>query len=145
MTTKRKSATNESLSLADGALDTLGCVFQTMGRESFALDSDTNLHEFSEHCLEIARHVEHGSAAPAVDIDEAEVGTRQWGKVRRFFVDRRKQEKSYVVDRLGDEGRRREQRRGERGLAVLTAGANRPGLGVANVVRHRSSPHLRGR
>lgn len=102
MTTKRKSATNESLSLADGALDTLGCVFQTMGRESFALDSDTNLHEFSEHCLEIARHVEHGSAAPAVDIDEAEVGTRQWGKVRRFFVDRRKQEKSYVVDRLGD-------------------------------------------
>lgn len=102
MTTKRKSATNGSLSLADGALDTLGCVFQTMGRESFALDTDASLREFSEHCLEIARHVEHGSAAPAVDIDEAEVGTRQWGKVRRFFVDRRKQEKSYVVDRLDD-------------------------------------------
>lgn len=102
MRAKRKSETTESPSLADGALDTLGCVFQTMGRESFALDTDASIHQFSENCLEIARHVEHGAAAPAVDIDECEVGTRQWGKIRRFYVDRRKQEKSYVSGRLND-------------------------------------------
>ena len=102
MSVKRKSETTESPLLADGALDTLGCVFQTMGRESFALDTDASINEFSERCLEIARHVEHGAAAPAVDIDECEVGTRQWGKIRRFYVDRRKQEKSYVSGRLND-------------------------------------------
>ncbi len=102
MSAKRSTETIDPLSLADGALDTLGCVFQTLSRESFALDTEVNVHEFSENCLEIARHVENGAAAPNIDIEECETGSREWGKVRRFFVDRRKQEKSYVAGRLND-------------------------------------------
>lgn len=102
MSVKRSTDTVDSLSLADGALDTLGCVFQTLSRESFALDTEINVREFAENCLEIARHVENGAAAPTIDIEECETGNRDWGKVRRFYVDRRKQEKAYVSGRLND-------------------------------------------
>lgn len=89
-------------SLADGALDTLGCIFNTMGSESFLLDTDSDPDELPELCTEAVRHIENGSAAPALQIEQADAGTRNWGQVRRFYVDRRRQEKSFVTDRLQD-------------------------------------------
>ena len=71
-----------------------------MGRESFPLDPNSEPHEFSEHCMEAARHIENGSAAPLLEIEQADDGTRNWGQVRRFFIDRRRQEKTFVSDRM---------------------------------------------
>lgn len=91
----------DGMSLADGALDTLGCVFQTMARESFPLEPDNDPQDFAARCLEVARHVENGSAAPSICI-EAATSLRNWGAVRRFYVDRRRSETSFVSSRLQD-------------------------------------------
>ena len=101
-TAEEKQHSPNFWSLADGALDTLGCIFNTMGNESFPLDSDCDPHVFPELCIEVARHIENGSAAPQLDIEQASDGTREWSQVRRFYVDRRRQEKIYVSDRLKD-------------------------------------------
>lgn len=87
-------------SLADGALDTLGCIFNTMGRESFDLDTDTDPHHFQESCQQVVRHIENGSPVPQLEIDQADAGTRHWADLRRFYIDRRQQEKLFVTDRL---------------------------------------------
>lgn len=50
--------------------------------------------------MEAARHIENGSAAPLLEIEQADDGTRNWGQVRRFFIDRRRQEKTFVSDRM---------------------------------------------
>ena len=87
--------------LASGALDTLGSLFQTLGEESFPLDSDTDPHEFPAQCREIVRHIEHGAAAPSAGL-EPDAGSRQWSALRRFFANRRRREKAFVSGRLND-------------------------------------------
>ncbi len=89
------------LRLTDGAMDTLGCVFQTMSRESFPLDTDFDPEVFPAQCLEIARHIENGAAAPSFGIDLVS-DAREWSLIRRFFVERRRNEKEFVTSRLGD-------------------------------------------
>lgn len=87
--------------LADGALDTLGSVFRTMGEASFPLDNEDN-EEFEIVCDAIARHVENGAAVPPCDIEQSTDGAREWSRIRRFYVDRRTAEANYVTERLGD-------------------------------------------
>jgi len=100
----KKPAKMIEASLLDGALDTLGCVIRTMGSESFPLADETNSEEFSAHCLEFARHVENGSAVPSSSIVASADGSREWTQLRRFFIDRRKDEKQFVTERLEDYG-----------------------------------------
>lgn len=102
MSIEKTKSTSRTESLADGALDTLGCIFQTLSKESFPLDSDESIQEFSDNCIQVAKHVENGSAAPALDLAVAEAGTRNWSQVRTFFVDRRKQENTFVSTRMHD-------------------------------------------
>jgi len=97
----RKTA-NSANDLTSGALDTLGCVVRTMGEQSFALDDEANLEAFQETCEELACHVENGAAVSAMDIAQTQDGSRQWAQVRRFYIDRRTNEKEYVTNRLGD-------------------------------------------
>lgn len=87
-------------SLVDGALDTLGCIFQTMGSESFELGTDIDSPDFQESCQQAVRHIENGSAVPQLEIDQADAGTRNWAHLRRFYVDRRQQEKLFVTGQL---------------------------------------------
>lgn len=89
-------------SIADGALDTLGSVIRVMGDESFAIEKDLDPAVFPAMCNEFARHVENGAAVPSFDIPQSTDGSREWGRVRRFFADRRNAEKSFVTARLQD-------------------------------------------
>lgn len=91
-----------STSLQDGALDTLGAVLRTMGDEAFQIDDGQDIEQFQSQCDELARHVEHGAAAPAVQLDASEGSDRRWGSIRRFFRDRRRNEKDFVNNRLTD-------------------------------------------
>ncbi len=99
-----KAASNghsvESVELTDGALDTLSNVMRVMGNESFRLDSDMDANLFPRICTEIACHVENGAAVPSFDILASADGKREWARVRRFFADRRHQEKAFVTERL---------------------------------------------
>ncbi len=86
--------------LVDGALDTLSNVMRVMGNESFPLESDMDAAVFPTICTEIACHVENGAAVPSFDIPASADGSREWGRVRRFFADRRHAEKEFVTQRL---------------------------------------------
>lgn len=96
------AASDDNDSITDGALDTLGCVIRTMGEVSFPLADEHSLETFQELCGEIACHVENGAPVPTQDISQSPDGRRQWSRIRRFFIDRRTDEKSFVMDRLGD-------------------------------------------
>lgn len=89
-----------SVSLADGALDTLGVIFRTMGEASFPTDKDADTEAFLASCAAFARHVEQGAAVPAADIEQSPDGQRDWSQVRRFYVDRRHSERDFVTERL---------------------------------------------
>ena len=89
-------------SLADEALDTLGCVFQTFGNQSFPLDTDNDPDEFRNLCADVVRHIENGSPVPNLAIEPAVGGQRSWGPVRRFYVERRQSEKDFVTHRMKD-------------------------------------------
>ncbi|MCH8135827.1 MAG: GGDEF domain-containing protein [Proteobacteria bacterium] len=102
MDSAKEQRSSDDWSLADGALDTLGCIFQTLGNESFPLDNEEDASEFPQQCMEVARHIENGSAVPQLALDQAEPGTRRWSQIRRFYVDRRQQENSFVASRLQD-------------------------------------------
>lgn len=95
-----KQAPTDYWPLADGALDTLSCIFHTMGNESFELGPDMDPQDFKESCQQVVRHIENGSAVPRLEIDVADGGTRHWANLRRFYVDRRQQEKTFVTDQL---------------------------------------------
>lgn len=86
--------------MTDGALDTLSNVVRVMGNESFPLESDIDAALFPQICREFACHIENGAAVPSYDIPAATDGAREWGRVRRFFADRRHAEKSFVTERL---------------------------------------------
>ena len=86
--------------LADGALDTLSCVLRTMGEAAFPTDKDSDPDAFLHDCAAYARHVEHGAAVPSADIRQSDDGERDWQQVRRFFVDRRHNERDFVTQRL---------------------------------------------
>lgn len=92
----------QSGSMADGALDTLSSVIRIMGDESFPLDGDNDPDAFSITCAEVARHIENGAGVPSFDIKAAPDGRRSWSRVRRFFADRRHAENQFVTDRLQD-------------------------------------------
>ena len=96
------AASDSDESITDGALDTLGCVIRTMGEVSFPLADGKSPETFQEICGEFACHVENGAPVPALDIAQSADGRRQWSRIRRFFIDRRTDEKSFVTDRLGD-------------------------------------------
>ncbi|MDH3352474.1 MAG: hypothetical protein OEM51_13085, partial [Gammaproteobacteria bacterium] len=81
-------------SLADGALDTLGSVIRIMGDEAFPIDQEVDPSIFHMKCSQFAGHVENGAAVPAFDIPQTTDGSREWSQVRRFFVDRRRAEKT---------------------------------------------------
>lgn len=87
-------------SLTDGALDTLSSVLRTMGDQSFPLESDIDESVFPEMCREFSCHVENGAAVPSFDIPASADGSREWAHVRRFFADRRRAEREFVLDRL---------------------------------------------
>ena len=92
---------HDSAALADGALDTLGCVIRTMGQSPIPLDQD-DTGQFEAICGAMARHIENGAAVPEFDIDQTTDGSRKWSRVRRFYVDRRDAESRFVRERLGD-------------------------------------------
>lgn len=86
----------------NGALDTLTCLIRVLGEESFPTDRDSDLTLFPRICSDCARHVEHGAAVPALDIQLKNTGKREWETVQRFIVDRRRYEKIFVSERLSD-------------------------------------------
>jgi len=85
--------------LLDGALDTLGCVFRTMGDMAFPLGFE-DPRVFSALCDQFACHIENGGAVPQCEIAQSVDGRRQWARLRRFYVDRRREEKTFVTERL---------------------------------------------
>ena len=89
-----------SVSLADGALDTLSVILRTMGEASFPTDKDVDTDAFLASCAAFARHVEQGAAVPSADIEQSADGQRDWSQVRRFYVDRRHNERAFVTERL---------------------------------------------
>jgi len=82
--------------MLDDALDTLGYLFQAYGDSAFRIAEASDEAEFAQLCSELVRHVEQGVEVPPLDIANQPPGHRDWGSLRRFFVDRRKQEKTYV-------------------------------------------------
>lgn len=102
MDSAEEQKTPEHSSLVDGAMDTLGCIFQTLGNESFPLENESDPHEFAAYCAEAARHVENGSAAPKLGIEQQDNGARHWGHIRRFYINRRIHENKFVSSRLQD-------------------------------------------
>lgn len=96
------SSLNSSSSLADGAMDTLGSIIRTMGSASFPLDDGQDNDNFESQCEDLARHIENGAAVPTLGISLTSDGERQWGHIRRFYVDRRNKEHEFVGSRLSD-------------------------------------------
>ena len=88
--------------LMHGALDTLDCVFRTLGETSFVTDKYQDPADFLDLCVAYARHIENGASVPSADIAATADGGRDWGQVRRFFVDRRTNETDFVNRQLGD-------------------------------------------
>ena len=88
--------------VVDGALDTLGCILRTMGEAAFATDKEPDPDEFFDRCVAHARHVENGASVPAAGIVTLPDGGRDWSQVRRFYVDRRHDERDFVNRQLGD-------------------------------------------
>jgi diguanylate cyclase (GGDEF)-like protein len=88
--------------LADGALDTLSSVFQTLGDQSFPLDTDTDPHLFPRECAEFVRHIENGEAVPTRSIPRSADGQREWPLLRNFFNERRREERRFVLERIGN-------------------------------------------
>lgn len=86
----------------EAALDTLGYLLRTFGDPAFAVDDGREPDDFRELCAALARHVENGAAVPDIAIERTEAGERRWGRVRRFFADRRRAEHEFVVSRMGD-------------------------------------------
>ena len=93
---------NSDADIANGALDTLSSLIRVIGDESFPLDSDSDPAFFPSICGNLARHVENGAAVPAFDIELKNTGEREWQTVQRFMVERRRHEKKFVTERLGD-------------------------------------------
>ena len=89
-------------SLTDGALDTLGSVIRTMGEASFPTDKSPDTEAFLAVCAAHAAHVENGASVPSAGIQSLADGRRDWSQVRRFFTDRRYDERDFVNQRLGD-------------------------------------------
>jgi len=85
--------------LLDGALDTLGCVFRTMGDTAFPLGTE-DPRAFAALCDQFACHIENGGGVPQCEMPQSVDGRRQWARVRRFYVDRRREEKAFVTERL---------------------------------------------
>lgn len=92
----------DATSTLDGAIDTLGSLYRTMGDTAFALENDVDPVVFRDICAAIACHIENGAAVPACGIDQSADGARNWAIVRRFFADRRRNEKTFVMERLHD-------------------------------------------
>jgi diguanylate cyclase (GGDEF)-like protein len=97
--TSRPGAANSNL---DGAIDTLGSLYRTLGDTSFPLENEADPDVFRETCASIACHVENGAAVPACGIERLPDGTRNRSVLRRFFADRRRTEKAFVTERLND-------------------------------------------
>ena len=89
-------------SLTDGALDTLGSVLRTMGEASFPTEKSPETESFLAICAAYAAHVENGASVPSAGIQLLADGRRDWTQVRRFFTDRRYEERDFVNRRLGD-------------------------------------------
>lgn len=88
--------------LLDDALDTLGYLLHSFGTDSFATDRDPDPSRFAETCKSVACHVENGSPVSELDVQVTTDGQRQWPAVRRFFADRRREEKTFVDRTMGD-------------------------------------------
>lgn len=88
--------------LGDGALDTLGSIVRAFGDLSFPLEDEVESTAFRELCIDFARHVENGAAVPAFGLAQSLPGQREWASLRRFFVDRRQDERLFVTERLRD-------------------------------------------
>ncbi|MEO0346599.1 MAG: GGDEF domain-containing protein [Pseudomonadota bacterium] len=86
------------VSLLDGSLDTLSAVLRTMGEFSFELEEDTE--GFPDRCAHYARHVATGAGIEDEGISKSDDGQREWGRVRRFYTERRQQEAEFVEERL---------------------------------------------
>lgn len=93
---------NLAADTSNGAINTLTSLIRVLGEESFPLDKDSDPTLFPSICCDFARHVENGAAVPALDIELKKTGKREWETVQRFMVDRRRQEKKFVTERLGD-------------------------------------------
>jgi len=85
---------------ADGALDTLASVLRTFGDPAFGIDDGLDPDAFRGLCDALACHVENGARVDALDIPQNASGERAWGRVRRFFIDRRRAECAFVDGRL---------------------------------------------
>lgn len=98
----RQKVSSRRDSLLDDALDTLGYLFHAFGSDAFLLDSDHEPQRFPAQCSDAVRHIENGSAAPSLDIEASAEADRDWGSIRRFFVDRRKREREFVDHTMKD-------------------------------------------
>lgn len=88
--------------ITNGALDTLSTVFHTLGSEAFPIDTDIDPHLFTRQCTEFVSHIENGAAVPSVGIPRSVTGDREWPQLRNFFSERRRAEKRFVTERIGD-------------------------------------------
>lgn len=99
---KQSEPESVTTDITDGAIDTLSRLIRVIGDESFLLDRDSDPALFPNICGNFARHVENGAAVPEFDIVPKSSGAREWDVVQRFLVDRRRHEKKFVTERLGN-------------------------------------------
>ncbi len=85
-----------------GAVDTLSNVVRTFGDESFPLDSEIDPNLFRRECSEFVRHIENGEAVTSREIPRSLRGEREWSQIRNFFGERRRAERKFVTERIGD-------------------------------------------
>lgn len=96
-TTASGQSGTANVALLDGALDTLDCVMRTMGEYDIELeDEDPRFHDL---CKQYARHVVNGAGIVDEGIGDSADGSRNWPKVRRFYIDRRQKECEFVNER----------------------------------------------
>ncbi|MEO0576188.1 MAG: GGDEF domain-containing protein [Pseudomonadota bacterium] len=97
---KQASNEPESTGLVDGSLDTLDAMLRATGE--FAVEVEDEDPRFHDLCVEYARHVTNGTPILDEGIGQQADGSRDWARVRRFFVNRRELESEFVTHRISN-------------------------------------------
>lgn len=89
-----------SSQLIDGSLDTLDAILRATGE--FSIEVEDEDPRFRDLCFEYARHVTNGMPILDEGVEQHDDGSREWARVRRFFIDRRELESEFVTSRLSN-------------------------------------------
>ena len=93
------------VSVGDSALDALAAAVRTLGKYAFDTEQ-TPRASFAKRCEAWATHLLRGTPPPGSPMDDGPAlpaaSRRAWGDLRRFLVDRRREEQRFVEGHLGN-------------------------------------------